>query len=77
MLQDLAPARRQAVLFATFDREKSAVAMKAMDAINARFGRGTLRNASTTATPAWGARRQNLSPRYTTQAGEMLVANSF
>ncbi len=77
MLQDLAPARRQAVLFATFDREKSAATMKVMDAINARFGRGTLRIASTATTPSWGARRQNLSPRYTTQAGEMLVANSF
>ncbi|UNC15911.1 Y-family DNA polymerase [Acidiphilium multivorum] len=77
MLQDLEPARRQAVLFATFDREKSAAAMKAMDTVNARFGRGTLRIASTAATPGWGTRRQNLSPRYTTQAGEMLIAHSF
>lgn len=77
MLQDLGPARRQTVLFATHDREKSAAAMKAMDAVNARFGRGTLRIASAAATPAWGTRRQNLSPRYTTQASEMLVAHSF
>ena len=77
MLQDLEPARRQAVLFATFDREKSAAVMKTMDTVNARFGRGTLRIASTAATPGWGTRRQNLSPRYTTQAGEMLIAHSF
>ena len=77
MLQDLAPASDQAVLFSTFDREKSAAAMKAMDAVNARFGRGTLRVASTAATPGWATRRQNLSPRYTTHPAEILVAITF
>lgn len=80
MLTALVPARRQAVLFATRDREKSAKAMAALDAINARFGRGTLRPASTgiaNVRRPWAMRQRNLSPRYTTNIEEILVAKTF
>jgi len=77
MLNDLTPAARQAGLFLTRDPIKSAKAMAALDAVNTRYGRGTLRPASTGLTRAWGARQQNISPRYTTQIDEILMARAF
>ncbi|MDD2794654.1 Y-family DNA polymerase [Acidocella sp.] len=77
MLHDLAPAGQQPGLFATRDKAKSAAAMAALDAINARFGRETLRIASTGAARPWRARQQQLSPRYTTRADEMLIGRAF
>jgi hypothetical protein len=50
------------------DPVRSAKTMSALDAINTRFGRGTLRPASTGIVRPWGARQQQLSPRYTTQS---------
>jgi DNA polymerase V len=78
MLAALTPARQQTSLFATRDPVRSAQAMAALDAVNARWGRGTLRPASTGfVRPSWGAKQQKLSPRYTTQATEMLKATAF
>jgi DNA polymerase V len=77
MLHDLTPAGQQPGLFATRDKAKSAAAMAALDAINARFGRETLRIASTGAARPWRARQQQLSPRYTTRAAEMLTGRAF
>jgi DNA polymerase V len=77
MLGDLFPARQQAGMFATRDGAKSARAMAALDAVNARFGRGTLRPAATGMFKAWAGRQSRHSPRYTTHAGEMLVAKAF
>jgi len=77
MLGDLAPARQQAGMFATRDTVKSARTMAALDAVNARFGRGTLRPAATGMLKAWAGRQARHSPRYTTSAEEMLIAKAF
>lgn len=77
MLAALTPARQQGRFFATHDPRRSAQAMAALDAVNARWGRGTLRPASTGFDRSWGAKQQKLSPRYTTRATEMLVATAF
>jgi DNA polymerase V len=47
-----------------------------LDAINGRFGRGTLRPGAVTQTPKWGMRRGQLSPRYTTNFHEILEAQA-
>jgi len=77
MLGELAPARQQAGMFATRDVEKSARAMAALDAVNARFGRNTLRPAATGLFRSWAGRQARHSPRYTTRVEEMLVAKAF
>jgi DNA polymerase V len=77
MFTDLAAASRQTGIFLTRDPARSAKTMSALDAINTRFGRGTLRPASTGIVRPWGARQQQLSPRYTTQIGEILIAQAF
>ncbi|MBW4025751.1 MAG: Y-family DNA polymerase [Proteobacteria bacterium] len=77
MLTALVPAARQASLFATRDPVRSARAMSAMDAINARWGRGTLRPASTGIERPWSARQQHVSPRYTTRAAEIMIGQAF
>jgi DNA polymerase V len=77
MLGALVPAGQQETLFATRDTAKSARAMAALDAINVRFGCGTLRPAATGMIKAWAGRQARHSPRYTTRAEEMLVAQAF
>ena len=47
--------------------------MQALDALNARFGRGTITFGTTgREKQAWGMKREFHSPRYTTQWGEVL-----
>ncbi|HLO62718.1 MAG TPA: DUF4113 domain-containing protein, partial [Azonexus sp.] len=41
--------------------------MATMDAINGRYGRGSLKLASEGVAKTWQMRRENLSPRYTTE----------
>jgi DNA polymerase V len=77
MLGDFAPARQQSGLFSTRDAVKSVRAMAALDAVNARFGSGTLRPAATGMIKAWAGRQARHSPRYTTSAEEMLIAKAF
>lgn len=75
MLAELVPAMRQPVqLFPTRDPVQSARAMATLDTINGRFGRGTLRPLATGIARPWQAQARNLSPRYTTRAGEMMMA---
>ena len=76
-MNDLAPARRQGGMFATRDITKSTKAMAALDAINGRYGQGMLRPASTGMIKTWAGRQARHSPRYTTRAEEMLVAQAF
>ena len=45
--------------------------MGVMDAINARWGRGTLRPAGVPAKPDWGMRREMMSPSYTTRIDQL------
>ena len=65
------------MLFATRDPARSARLMAALDGVNARYGRGTLRVLATGIERSWGTRHQKLSPRYTTRADEMLQARAF
>jgi len=57
-----------------FAAEQSAGAervMGVMDAINAKWGRGTMRPASVPTAPDWGMRRELMSQSYTTRVSEL------
>jgi len=45
--------------------------MGVTDAINARWGRGTMRPAGVPANPDWGMRREMMSPSYTTRIDQL------
>jgi DNA polymerase V len=77
MLTDLTPAGRQKGFLATHDPARSARTMLALDTVNARFGRDTLRPASTGIARAWTTKRQQLSPRYTTHLSEILIGKAY
>ena len=78
MLDDLVPhARQPAMMFPTRDPVRSRKVMAAVDSVNARYGRGTLRPLATGIARSWGTRSSRLSPRYTTHAGEMLEATAW
>ena len=64
-------------LFPTRDPAKSARLMAALDAVNARFGRGALRPLATGIARPWGTRHGRMSPRYTTRADEMMEAKAW
>jgi len=51
--------------------------MAALGAVNARFGRDTLRPLATGISRTWTAKAMNLSPRYTTRIGEILVGTAY
>ena len=59
-------------LFAFRDPDKSRALMGALDAINARYGRETLRPSGTRKKHAWSMRRRNLSPCYTTRLADIM-----
>lgn len=78
MMLDLVDAESQpANLFPTRDPVRSKRVMAAVDAINARFGRDTIRPLATGITRPWKARAMRISPRYTTRIDEILVACSY
>ncbi|MGC9270969.1 DUF4113 domain-containing protein [Acidiphilium sp.] len=78
MLGELIDAGSQPVsLFPTRDPVRSARAMAALDAVNARFGRDTLRPLATGISRTWTAKAMNLSPRYTTRIGEILIGTAY
>ena len=73
MLLDLMPAARvQAGLFDAPDDPRSKARMKALDALNGRYGRETVAFAATGRARAWKLRRDLLSKRYTTDWDELL-----
>lgn len=73
MLGEIQPkANAQGYLFAK-PLEGSATAMAAMDRINAKFGRGTLKSAAEGIDKAWLMRRDRMSPAYTTAWDELAV----
>ncbi|OAG75972.1 DNA polymerase IV [Acetobacter malorum] len=51
--------------------------MDAMDTINRRFGRESIKPLSTGVERAWRPRQGMLSPRFTTEFGEVMEARSF
>ena len=70
MLMELGPqaSMRQNDLFATpADSEKSTKLMATMDALNARFGRGSTRLAAEGVEQDWKMKRGRMSPCYTTR----------
>lgn len=54
------------------DPVRSAKLMRLMDQINQRHGRQTIRPGVVAQKPAWGMRRANLSPSYTTRIDDLL-----
>ena len=78
MLDDLRDAAtKPRSLFPTRDRARSAKLMAALDAANARFGRGALRALSTGLARPWGTRHARLSPCYTTRVDEVMEAEAW
>jgi DNA polymerase V len=75
MLSEIVPAQGQQTDMFGFRPvdEKSSKLMVAMDAVNHRWGRQTLRMASQGYKSPWAMRQENLSPRYTTRWDEILV----
>ena len=59
-------------LLPTVDPVKSEKLMTALDTVNARFGRGTLRPGGIGQTTAWSTRANNRSPRYTTRFSDLM-----
>lgn len=53
------------------------MAMQALDAVNVRYGRGTLRPLATGIARPWATRHDRLSRRYTTRIEEILVATAW
>lgn len=63
-------------LFASRDPEKSKALMTALDAVNSRFGRGTLRPGAVAREAGWSMRRSSLSPCYTTRLSDLLAVKA-
>lgn len=57
-------------------KPRSEILMAAMDEINARFGRGTLRPASLDVPSQWKMKQAHLSPRYTTRMDELALVRA-
>ena len=73
MLLDLVSADQvQGSLFQETDTPVSKARMQAMDAINRRFGRGTIRLATAGMHSSWQLRRAFMSARYTTDWNDLL-----
>lgn len=72
MLSDIRPrSMAQASFFVPESDGRSESLMAAMDAINGRWGRGTMRVAAEGIDKAWRMKRGKLSPRYTTEWSEL------
>lgn len=77
MLTDLTDARTAPChLFPSRDPQTSARLMQALDSVNGRFGRGTLRPAVTGLDRRWTAKADMLSPRYTTCLEELMAVQA-
>lgn len=63
-------------LFEARDRARSEKLMDALDALNGRFGRGTLAPAAAGLKREWQTRFERRSPRYTTRLDELPVASA-
>lgn len=76
LLDDLmAEADRPRTLFDVADEDKgrSPAVMRALDAVNARFGKKTMVLGSEGTTRAWEMRAEHRSPRYTTRISDLPV----
>lgn len=70
------PEDLPASMFPTRDPVRSGKLMQALDSVNLRFGRDTLRPGGLAAKAGWSMRQAKVSPRYTTRAEEMLQATA-
>jgi len=69
MLDDLRDkATQPRSMFPTHDPAHAAALMRAMDQVNGRYGRGTLRPLATGTTRPWSTRAGRLTQRYTLRA---------
>lgn len=72
LLLDLSqPGEVTGDLFAATQPVASEKLMGVLDAVNSRWGRGTMRIASVPVDPAWGMRREMMSQSYTTRVDEL------
>jgi len=72
LLMDLRqPGEFSGDLFAPKQSEACDRLMGVMDAINGRWGRGTVRTASVPASPDWGMQRAMMSQSYTTRIDQL------
>jgi DNA polymerase V len=77
MLTGLVPvSQTQADLFDNQDRGRSKRLMSALDAVNDRWGTGTLHYASSGFTKAWKTQFHRRSPAYTTDWNALPVVNA-
>ncbi len=77
MTNDLVPlSHSPRALIGALDRERSGPLMAAMDACNARWGRGAVvpARAGLVSRRDWNTKFEMRTPRYTTQVGELPVA---
>ena len=68
----VADAERQQSILAGIDDDRRVRVMRAVDEINRRHGRHTVRPLAVSSERGWEMRRQHLSPRYTTRLDEVL-----
>lgn len=77
MFLSLVPASQvQTSLFDTTDRSRAKTLMATLDAINHRFGSGTLQYASSGISKEWKASFNHCSPAYTTRWDELPIAHA-
>jgi DNA polymerase V len=76
ILDDLRPADAVPPTLLDAPRRRSAALMKAIDALDARYGRHTVHPAAMGTTWALDLRAAHRSPRYTTRLGELPVARA-
>lgn len=69
------PMRRQLDLFGVPDGARSDKLMLAIDAVNQKFGRGTLRLSAEMTDKKWVMHRGMLSPQYTTDINDIIEIN--
>jgi DNA polymerase V len=68
----VADAERQQSILAGIDDDRRVSVMRAVDGINRKHGRHTVRPLALSAERGWEMRRQHISPRYTTRLDEVL-----
>lgn len=77
LLSDITPdSTLQRGMLPSVDQERHERLMAAVDQINRRHGRHTVRPLSMGYDHGWGTKRQKLSPRFTTSWDEMLVVGA-
>ena len=64
--------RIQGSLFDRVDREKHAAVMRKIDALNAKYGRDTIKVAAQGVGGKWKLRQERLSPCYTTRWSDII-----